>query len=1229
MQKNFKIIVFILLLLAFGTPNVNAKELDERCGNSDFWDPWYWTADERSFGWNTETDLNDYTGLLARNFVYNIDSLDTNGGDILIIQGWAFTTGTTSRCTNDSVSFKLVPDGGGKEYEFERNMGSYVGWGTNQATQERNYSQWTCVRTPYESKKTAGRCRTGSESHLSGGFKLSLDLGQLKEEKTYTLMMKYNDGPSSGWFKAAIGPEAIQSNVLSYNGNGSMNIKIDGAANKIESVGYNRALGESGTYCDAPGGGTAEQKSRRTITGTLPLAGPGIWRSLTSGQMKLYPTSQGYLPAIGSRLVSDEGLKVRVTKGETMDYEESEPPAACEGGEVYILHYLFLDIPTGKTVDRHTAASRSDDKYGDIYAIKDILQVDSLSELLVGDGKYVSIKDKSGEYGLEWFHTALMRASREGKRYYQVGNTIFIDKEKWVDYDNGGIVQDAPIYDISLDEFTRKSVQANVTITRMENATLNGYVFDVQRVYSETSPTSASEKLLIRPKDKLASTVVTSSSAKLYQPAVYTMSLCKRPPDVPAQCEDDVTPANCSGEDGTHAVFHEHKDVKTCTLEQGTHSGFMLRIEKPSDPKSTTSPEGVEFGKVACREEFDAYLPTEKFTAAGQYYVLDKDDKYEQPHIKGYRLCATSEVVYDDLDNDLKDHYEKPQEVDQTHLEYKYNYYRDQLWIYRRFEDSTIKLSKKEGKGTCTDEDGESHEYDKTDWSIGVGEYPGASYPAKSTPNGTHGYKKVTGTYIKTYPPECGDAPSGSDEDPDKRYKEEKQKARNDTLTAKAAYNAKLKKYHQTVIAYNNVFDWTEPVVNTRIILGGSGLEPADTIEVIPVQPEDTKYKFNPILSFNYADKRDGTAAFKSLPYDYEGELQTNTSSTSYWPENGKPSNDYSDVNGGSPDIQERELMNCAHGNGNSCSEVKVIGQFHHNGAIKREETREYDYNLPQVYTTVPDGRVTSPDPGNPRLELPRNAVPVNINVPAGIYNYEFIIDDLKDEVRSDYYTKRGNNINKDDNWADEDPTWPETRFTKRNVFGNYSDTYTCHYEVINDIYIPVNPERFNFFYRIIDTENVNPNSRTLGYNWSDSRGAKVQELMIRNEESYQRLTNSSDVDKFVFTLTPVIMKEIRKYNALQTYRDDGYADWDLNCFDYDTAGGYHCYSNFLNCLTGGDEEPGQESCSRIFGSSFETAIETEFESKKSNYDKQDLDDNRRILINKQNGIDNRGGAGP
>lgn len=1192
--------------MAFGTPNVNAKELDERCGNSDFWDPWYWTADERSFGWNTETDLNDYTGLLARNFVYNIDSLDTNGGDILVIQGWAFTTGTTSRCTNDSVSFKLVPDGGGKEYEFERNMGSYVGWGTNQATQERNYSQWTCVRTPYESKKTAGRCRTGSESHLSGGFKLSLDLGQLKEEKTYTLMMKYNDGPSSGWFKAAIGPEAIMSNVLSYNGNGSMNIKIDGAANKIESVGYNRALGESGTYCDAPGGGTAEQKSRRTITGTLPLAGPGIWRSLTSGQMKLYPTSQGYLPAIGSRLVSDEGLKVRVTKGETMDYEESEPPAACEGGEVYILHYLFLDIPTGKTVDRHTAASRSDDKYGDIYAIKDILQVDSLSELLVGDGKYVSIKDKSGEYGLEWFHTALMRASREGKRYYQVGNTIFIDKEKWVDYDNGGVVQDAPIYDISLDEFTRKSVQANVTITRMENATLNGYVFDIQRVYSETSPTSASEKLLIRPKDKLASTVVTSSSAKLYQPAVYTMSLCKRPPDVPAQCEDDVTPANCSGEDGTHVVFHENKDIESCTLKPNTHSGFTIVNENDNNySHKTTSPAGTVFGRVACKEDLDIYLPTKKQTASGQYFLLDRDAGYANPHIKAVRTCATSEVKYEDLNNDLENNYEQPEQ-----LEYLYNVYRDHLYVWNHFP----KAPKTKGPltGTCTGSDDEEYEYTYTEWEI-----PTTGITSANTPNHEYGYEGADGTYIPEIPEKCDLESSLS---PQEEWKNAKDAEEAKTWAAKAAYDNMLYNYHETVLAYNAMFNWTDETTNTRYHSEGS-IQNSAWIDLGPGFV-DTEYKFKPTVTFNYPD-RDGSVF--PVEYEYPPDELNRIESKKYWGENSKPNSTYENPNG-SYDVRPRQLTNCRDG-GETCTPLNITGQFHHNGALRRDETIEHDYNLPTVYTIVPHGKVTTSKPTQEaHLTLDPEAVPVNINTPAGTYQYTISITELKDEIRRRYYPVKGNKP--DDNWAETPPSSTETRFSKRKVL-TANQEYICDYTVINDIYIPVDPERFNFFYRIIDTENVNPNNRTLGYNWTDGRGTKVQELMIRNEESYQRLTNSSDVDKFVFTLTPVIMKEIRKYNALQTYRDDGYADWDLNCLDYDSTGGYHCYSNFLNCLTGGDGEPGQESCGRILGDSFETAIHTEFESKKSNYDKQDLDDNRRILINKQNGIDNRGGAIP
>jgi len=1194
-KEVFKRVIFIILICVFWTSSVQA--ISEDCGNKEFWDPWDWTATVRSpgYGANPLEDLRDYTGSMPQNFVYNITNASMNGSDVLTIQGWAYTTGTRSTCTNSSVSFKLVPDGGGQEYESK--PGSFNSVWTN----ETNFKYWTCARTGYQPGITAGRCRTGSESYMSGSFSHAIDLGQLKEEKTYTLMMKYNGPGSTGWFKVGIG-EDVGGNLTSYKGNGSMNVSIDGFANKIEAVGYNRALGRSGTYCDAPGG-SLSSKANNTLSGTYSLAGSAITAERQSGAMKLYPVSASggtaYIPAITSRLVSDNGLKIKVTKGEDSEYDVVNPPAACEGGEVYIFHYFFIDELYGKTTDRHTGANAN---YGDIYAISEVLEVTSLSELIIGEGSYVTVRDGTDKFSLKWFHDNLTKASNAPHRYYQSGNEFFIDKESWIDYDHGGGVEEAPVFDIPYDTLKLKSVQAEVVINRMENSANNGFLFDIRRDYKSNT---ASGKKLISPWDKSAAGSVTHSLDVLYQPAIYTMSLCKKPKDVPAQCPDTVNPAVCSnGDTGTHVVFHENKDIKTCTLKAGTHSGFTIVDETDNNySHKTTSPAGTVFGRVACKEDLDIYLPTSKQTASGQYFLLDNDAGYGNPHIKALRTCATTPVKYSDLDNDLKNNYEQPDQ-----LEYLYNVYRDHLYVYNNFPSGP----ETEGPfdGTCIGSDKEVYDYTYTEWTI-----PNKGITIGDTPNGEYGYEEATGTYIPNIPDKCNLKSSKS---PQEEWQDAYDAEEAKTWAAKSAYDTMLYNYHETVLAYNAMFNWEDKTQNTSYHSEGS-IQNAAWIN-IKQGYVDTKYKFKPKVTFNYPD-RDGSVF--PVEYEYPVTQQSPSTKKSYWGEGSEPNNEYTNANGGY-NVQPRQLTNCRDG-GDTCVPLNITGSFHHNGALRRDETIEYDYNLPTVYTIVPSGVVQTNKPNRAHLTLDPEAVPVNINTHAGTYEYTISIHDLKDEIRKKYYNVKQNNP--DDNWAESPPSSGETRFIQRKVL-NAGQDYVCNYKVINDIYIPVNPERFNFFYRIIDTEDVNPNNRILGYNWTDGRGSKVQELMIRNEQSYQRLTNSPDVDKFVFTLTPVMMKQIRIYNAEQSY-NDGYADWDLNCQDYGFAGGYHCYSNFLNCLTGGTGESGQKSCSQVLGDTYETALNTEFESKKSNYTLQDLQENRRVLINKQNNIDGRGVTTP
>lgn len=1180
------------------------------------------SCDDNSFWKSEEFVSGSGGGTKPEALAYDIEKVSMSG-DTFTIEGWAFNKGVNNYLNggsgggNSSVEFKLVADSGGKEYKFDV---SYI-------NSSRDLKYWNCYRTAYNASTSGGKCFANDTNEMKGGFSAKIDLSTIDEEGTYTLKMKWTGPGNPSYNTAKDGNGFIDvaisdftpgvSEAKSYTGSGESSISISGFSKTAKVVASSaRPVGRSGTFCDSFEGSSKSmtEKSHTYLTlggtyniGSQPL--PQTRGGGANGNINLYPIQVNedgtagsaytvYAPATWLQITGN--VKIKIKPEEDEPEEEITPPKECKDEEIYTFHYFFLaELYPGTTYLPNTASSAT---WGDDYILKNIVKVTDRSELSDFTEGYVTITEAgvSGKYSLDWFYTNFRRASQGtgGVKYATDDNKEFyITYDKFTMTNAKGEIEERPagLFAGATAEYEKSSVKASdVKITRSDGTGL-GFNFDISRTFSTA-------KRLIKGGK---APVVTGKYDKLHHPAVYTMMFCKPkdPPDDPPKCDDEVTSAQClPGDSGTHVVFHENKDIESCTLKPNTHSGFTIKNEE----EDTTSPAGTEFGRVACKEDLDIYLPTTKQTASGQYFLLDKEVDFNNPHIKAVRTCATTEVKYSDLENDLKTNYEDP-----SKLELLYNTYRDNLYVHKNFPSGPTVV---ESTAYCYDFYGNAYPYTVKTWNI-----PTDGIAIGNTPNHKYGYAGRNGVYVPSPPSQCLYPPMQG-EDPDVVYQAEAQAEKAKAEAAKQAYDALLKNYHETVLAYNQMFIWTDDVTNT-VYHAESSLEKSAWIEVKKSPAEDTKYSFNPDVSFNYPD-RDGQVF--PVEYKYPVTAADPDEEKSYWSKGTKPNKEYTDPNG-SKDIVDRKLTNCAAG-GDTCEKDNVDGKFHQNGAMKRVETIEYDYNLPTVYTIVPHGRVTTSDPGSrAHLTLDAEAVPVNINTYAGTYQYEISIHKLKDKLRKEFYNKKGNNP--DDNWAEEEPASEETRFIERKVL-NSGQTYTCNYKVTNDIYIPVTPnEHFNFFYRIIDTMDINPNNRTLGYNWTDGKGDIVQQNMIKNED-YQRLTKADDVDRFVFTLTPSMMKQIRTYNATRSY-NDGYADWDLTCNDYGSARGYHCYSNFLNCLTGGAGESGQLSCSSVLGDTFQTSLTTEFESKKSNYTYSDLDKNRKILINKQNSLSGGGAAGP
>ncbi len=1167
------------------------KAISEDCSNGDFWNP--------------PSTVSGSSGAVSyNNFIYNIVSVDVNN-NVMTVKGWAYVSGRNSTCSNSNVFLRLKGDDG-TTFDFEN--GSSFPW-----VSADNFMYWTCARSPYQENVTSGACLSSGSFKWEGSFSKTLDLSKLNKDKTYTLEMKYTGDKIVEWFRPGVAKDALGSQP-DHSEDSEKTSSLSGFATQIRTVGYNRVLGASGTYCDAPGGGSAKDKAGRTISGTFNITGSPISRKKpgdVGGDMKRYPVSYAggtaYIPITSAELVSSSGLQLK-TVGKNVPGEsgESNPsggsgysgpsgstsvtapeaPSACEGSEVYTFHYFFLAELNNNTPNLPNSAAGT--KWGDRYILENIIEVESNEELGDLSEGYTPITG-SGEYNLQWFYSHLRSALGEQEKFAREGNTFYISYDEYLGNNTNGEWRPNPLAEKvgTSGNFENISVEAtNISISR-SNARDLGFQFDIYRTFATTN-----NKKLIS-----GGRIYTGGAYDvLFQPAVYTIKFCKSSEEPPVkQCKDYVNSAACFGTSGTRAVFYEDDDLANCALSPTAQSGFTLL-----DESETTSPSGTAFGRVACKEDLDIFLPTNKQTAAGEYYRLDEDGGYDNPHIKAVRTCVTSQVSYSALDSELAKY--------ESELPSLYNKYQDQLYAYNNFPA----MSKTSETGTCEDEDGEEKTYTITKWKI----------PSLSSLNGEYNYDGTSEKeYIGSVPSECkgDDAPIKSDTTPEEEYAEAKAAVKAAADESRNSYNTMLKEYHQTILAYNEMFKWEEKVVDTRYNASSSS---AATLSLLSPKSNNTKYSFNPTVKFYYPDPDYSVLGSPYIKNDADQVVISKgapATSKWYWGMGTKPSNKYDDPNGGLT-IVNRKLVNCK---GKTCKSSDWLdGKFISNSALLRQETIEYDYKLPRVYTTIPDGRVTIDKPSRSYLELEPEAAPVNINTLGGVYVYTISINDLKDDLRKGLYSEYGNT--EKDNWAEGPPDSGETRFAKEWVLGNEKNPqqYECTYTVINDIYIPEEPQHFNFFYRIIDTEDINPNGRTLGYNWTDGRGSQVETMMAANEESYQKLTNSPDVDKFVFTLTPDLMKQIRTYNAHQTSRSDGYADWDLNCSNYDTSEGYHCYSHFLNCLTGGPGETGQGSCGEIVGNNYAAAVATEFESKKSNYTLSELQTNRRLLITKQRALD-------
>ena len=128
--------------------------------------------------------------------------------------------------------------------------------------------------------------------------------------------------------------------------------------------------------------------------------------------------------------------------------------------------------------------------------------------------------------------------------------------------------------------------------------------------------------------------------------------------------------------------------------------------------------------------------------------------------------------------------------------------------------------------------------------------------------------------------------------------------------------------------------------------------------------------------------------------------------------------------------------------------------------------------------------------------------------------------------------------------------------------------------------------ETNNFSYRTITLNNLNPNSRSLGFNWSNVKGQATQKAVEDDGETVY------ETPQYSYTLTPSNLSKIREYNNqagsyTNAYIPNEYAsrvgNTSLSCqtmsYNGEAVGlNYNCRSNFLELIEVSGNEFATES---------------------------------------------------
>lgn len=375
----------------------------------------------------------------------------------------------------------------------------------------------------------------------------------------------------------------------------------------------------------------------------------------------------------------------------------------------------------------------------------------------------------------------------------------------------------------------------------------------------------------------------------------------------------------------------------------------------------------------------------------------------------------------------------------------------------------------------------------------------------------------------------------------------------------------------------------------------------------------DNDMRFDPTVTFNYnqdyMNQMNGT-------FEQTSVSGPSTSTTMYC--TGNVDDQYNCLSGGDESITTKPftITTC---NENGCSPVTItIGSAKW---IQKSKTASATYAPNNEFSTYTQyGTIKFKHDacsGNDCLwsNLPEDALPVSLITQTGVFPFVINYTNIgQDNSTGALGRLAGNSTSVLTEYNELDPS---VRCTTTDDYLTQDAGYVCHYltncndeehcdftcddenncefteDDCDDDHCTLTCENCifdgetnNFSYRTITLNNLNPNERSLGFNWSNVKGQATQKAVEDDGETIY------ETPQYSYTLTPSNLSKIREYNNqagsyTNAYIPDEYAsrvgNTSLSCQTMSYNGediglNYNCRSNFLELIEVSGNEFATES---------------------------------------------------